>query len=156
MARNPRGVPAQASSPASAPIRACHPGGATGTASSTRAAPAARAIWQPARAVDPVAMPSPATTATQPPSGSRGRTGRYHPARASTSARARAWTAASTFCDTPAQSAISGLMTGTPSSPTAPVPGSGRDGTPSLRTTMTSSPGLRTWGCMRAVARVMG
>src|SRR6266702_3308943 len=72
MARNPRGVPAQASSPASAPIRACHPGGATGTASTTRTAPAARAIWQAARAVDPVAMPSPATTAIRRPARPRG------------------------------------------------------------------------------------
>ena len=37
------------SSSASAPIRACQPGGATGTASTTRAAPCARAIWQAAK-----------------------------------------------------------------------------------------------------------
>ncbi|MGP0026093.1 MAG: hypothetical protein ACLPKE_22465 [Streptosporangiaceae bacterium] len=46
----------QASPPASAPVRARHPGGATGTASTTRAAPCARTIWQAARAMDPVAM----------------------------------------------------------------------------------------------------
>ena len=51
-------------------------GGATGTASTTRAAPCARATWQAARAVDPVAMPSSTTTATRPASGSRGRSAR--------------------------------------------------------------------------------
>jgi hypothetical protein len=45
--------------------------GATGTAGTTRAAPAARAIWQAARAVDPVAMPSSTTTAIRPSSDDR-------------------------------------------------------------------------------------
>jgi hypothetical protein len=76
MAATPRGVLTQTSSSASAPIRACHPGGATGTASTTRAARSARAIWQAARAVDPVAMPSSTTTATRPSSGWRGRRAR--------------------------------------------------------------------------------
>ena len=49
------------------PVR--HSGGATGTASTTRAAPCARATWQAARAVDPVAMPSSTTTTTRPASG---------------------------------------------------------------------------------------
>jgi hypothetical protein len=56
VAKNLLGVSAQASPPASVPILACHPGGATGTASTTRAAPCARAIWQAARVMDPVAM----------------------------------------------------------------------------------------------------
>src|SRR5215469_3145213 len=38
MAKKPRGVPTQTSSSASAPILSCHPGGATGTASTIRAA----------------------------------------------------------------------------------------------------------------------
>ena len=139
MAKNPLGVSTQTSSSASAPIRACHPGGATGTASTTRAAPCARAIWQAARAVDPVAMPSSTTTATRPFSGSRGRRTRYRAARACTAACSRAWTAASSSSDTPDACTTSGLMTRTPSSPTAPMPSSGWNGTPSLRTTMTSS-----------------
>ena len=73
MAEKPRGVLTQTISSASEPIRACHPGGATGTASTTRSAPSARAIWQAARAVDPVAMPSSTTTATRPSSRRRGR-----------------------------------------------------------------------------------
>ncbi len=51
----------------------------------------------------------------------------------------RAWTAASSSCDTPDAWMTSGLRTRAPSSPTAPMPSSGWNGTPSLRTTMTSS-----------------
>ena len=129
----------QSSSSALAPIRASHRGGATGTASTTRAAPCARAIWQAARAVDPVAIPSSTTTAMRPASGCRGRPPRKRRARRSSSARSRASTAASSSLETPVRRTTSRLMTRTPSSPMAPMPSSGWNGTPSLRTTMTSS-----------------
>jgi hypothetical protein len=63
MAENGSGVCTQTSSSASPFARSSHPGGATGTASTTCAAPCAQAIWQAARAVDPVAIPSSTTTA---------------------------------------------------------------------------------------------
>ena len=76
MARNGSGASTQTTSsatPASAPTEA---GGATGTASTTRAAPCARATWQAARAVEPVAIPSSTTIAVLPVSGTRGRPAR--------------------------------------------------------------------------------
>ena len=72
MARNGSGTSAQTTSSttlASASIEAC---GASGTASTTRAAPCARATWQAARAVEPVAIPSSTTIAVLPASGTRG------------------------------------------------------------------------------------
>ncbi len=76
MARNGSGTSAHTTSSAtraSASIEAC---GATGTASTTRAAPCARATWHAARAVEPVAIPSSTTIALLPVSGSRGRPAR--------------------------------------------------------------------------------
>ena len=72
MARNGSGTSAQTTSSttlASASSEAC---GASGTASTTRAAPCARATWQAARAVEPVAIPSSTTIAVRPASGTRG------------------------------------------------------------------------------------
>ena len=125
-------------SSASRPIRAIQPGGATGTASTTRRAPWARATWQAARAVEPVAMPSSTITAVRPASAVRGRSPRNRWARRSSSARSRASTAASSDSEVPAMRSISSLMIRIPSSPMAPMPSSGWNGTPSLRTTITS------------------
>ena len=109
-----------------------------------------RANWPAARAVDPVAMPSSTTTAVRPVRSKRGRWPRKRRARRSSSARSRASTAASSCADTPVMAPISRLMIRTPSSPMAPMPSSGWYGTPSLRTTITSSGAPSAWATSKA------
>ena len=72
IARNRAGISRQITSSASPRMPTSAPGGATGTASSTLAAPIARATWHAARAVEPVAIPSSTMTAIRPASGSWG------------------------------------------------------------------------------------
>ena len=84
-------------------------------------------------------MPSSTMTAVRPSRGQRGRPPRNRPARRSSSSRSRASTAARSASETPAIATISSLMIRTPSSPIAPIPSSGWNGTPNLRTTITSS-----------------
>ena len=139
IARKCAGVSRQITSSASAASAVHADGGATGTASTTRAAPCARATWQAARAVEPVAMPSSMMTAVRPASGVRGRSPRKRRARRSSSARSRRSTAAISASVTCAMATTSGLMILTSPSPIAPMPSSGWTGTPSLRTTITSS-----------------
>ncbi len=139
IARKCPGVSRQITSSASAASAVHADGGATGTASTTRAAPCARATWQAARAVEPVAMPSSMMTAVRPASGVRGRSPRKRRARRSSSARSRRSTAAISASVTCVMATTSGLMILTSPSPIAPMPSSGWTGTPSLRTTITSS-----------------
>src|SRR5215472_6184974 len=139
MARNRSGVSRQIRSSTS-PARVDRAeGGATGTASRTRAAPCARATWHAARAVEPVAMPSSTRTAIRPASGSRGVSPRNRLVRRSSSARSRCSTALISAWLTPEYRTTSALMTRASPSPIAPMPSSGCAGTPSLRTRMTSS-----------------
>ena len=139
IARKCPGVSRQITSSASAASAVHAEGGATGTASTTRAAPCARATWQAARAVEPVAMPSSMMIAVRPASGVRGRSPRKRRARRSSSARSRRSTAAISASVTCVMATTSGLMILTSPSPIAPMPSSGWTGTPSLRTTITSS-----------------
>ena len=89
IARNRPGISRQITSSASPRMPTSAPGGATGTASSTLAAPIARATWHAARAVEPVAMPSSTMTAIRPASGSCAAPPRNRWARRWSSARSR-------------------------------------------------------------------
>lgn len=71
--------------------------------------------------------------------GMRGRSPRNARARRDSSTSSACWTEATSDSDTPARRTMSSLMTRTPPSPMAPKPSSGWCGTPSLRTTITSS-----------------
>jgi hypothetical protein len=142
MAKNSWGVSRQTTSSASRRSSETERGDATGTARTTRAAPWARATWQAARAVDPVAIPSSTTMAVRPARGMRPRPPRKLRTRRSSSARSRRSTTASSSAVTPASCTVSSLTIRTPSSPMAPMASSGWNGTPSLRTTITSSGAL--------------
>ena len=142
MAKNGSGVSTATTSSASRRSVATVSGGATGTAKITRAAPRSRATRTAARAVPPVARPSSTITTVRPWSGIAGRPPRRRVARSSTSARSRASTCASCASLTPAWRRTSAFRTRTPSSPTAPIPSSGWNGTPSFRTTRMSSGAL--------------
>lgn len=75
-ARKARGVDRQTTSSAWVRSQATASGGATGTASTTRAAPCARTTSHAAAAVAPVAIPSSTTITDRPSSGTRGRSPR--------------------------------------------------------------------------------
>ena len=80
----------------------------------------------------------PPPRSARPAAGAAAGPGNAQP-RASTAACSHARTAASSFSGTPAAWTIRRWMTRIPSSPTASMPSSGWNGTPSLRTMMTSS-----------------
>jgi len=89
--------------------------------------------------VEPVAIPSSTTMTVRPSSGARGRSPRNSLARRATSSRSRRSTASSASGETRAIRTTSSLTTRALPSPTAPIASSGWLGTPSFRTTTTSS-----------------
>ena len=115
------------------------PAGATGTPRTTFAAPRRRATSHATRAVEPVAMPSSTMTAVRPSRLRRTRSLRRRATRASSSPRSRRSAVRSSSSVTAARASTSASSTRTPPSPMAPMASSGWNGTPSLRTTMTSS-----------------
>jgi hypothetical protein len=132
------GVSTQITSSASARSSSTWSAAATGTARITRPAPRARATWQAARAVEPVATPSSMISAVRPASATAGWSPRSRSARWVRTACSLASTAASCSALTSASCITGGFRIRTPPSPMAPMPSSGRSGTPSLRTTITS------------------
>ena len=120
--------------------------GATGTARMTFAAPSCRATWQAALAVDPVAIPSSTITAVRPARSRRRRPWRKRATLLSSRARSRRSTCCRSSWETRAMEMVRGSRTRTLPSPMAPMATSGWKGTPSFRTTITSS------GASRALA----
>ncbi len=102
-------------------------------------APSDLATAHAALAVDPVATPSSTMITTLPVSGIRGRSPLNRIARRLSSSRCSASTAANSRAVTWAALTTSWLTTLAPPSPMAPMASSGWTGTPSLRTTITSS-----------------
>lgn len=92
-----------------------------------------------------MATPSSTTMTVRLASGVRGPPPRKRRARRSSSARSRASTAASSSSLTSVRLTRSSSMIRTPPSPMAPMASSGWKGTPSLRTTMTSSGAPNLW-----------
>ena len=105
----------------------------------TDAAPSSRATRHATRAVAPVATPSSTTIAVRPARSIGGASPRKRATRASSSARSRRSTFSSAAGETPPNRSTSSLSTRAPRSPMAPIATSGCCGSPSFRTTSTSS-----------------
>lgn len=114
-------------------------GSETGTATTMRAGPSRRSAATAARMVEPVARPSSTRITVRPRTSTGGRSPRYSRSRRSSSARSSTSTSSIKLSASPSAWTISSLSTRTPPKAIAPIARSSCPGTPSLRTTKTSS-----------------